>query len=130
MTQEQPDASDDTTAACERMPYQETTNPAFGQQAAGKFIASRTADGTVSLLGSCPRCSASMEVVIPDEMFLANRTGLLQRMFGRTDWTTSPAESNEQEVPMICLCPAPHPGRPQDRKGCGAYWNLTIEGHP
>lgn len=130
MAQEQHGGTDETAPACERMPYQETTDPAFGQQAAGTFIASRAADGTTSLVGSCPRCSAGMEVVIPDEMFLANRTGLLRRMFGRTDGTTSPAESDKQVVPMICLCPAPHPGRPQDRKGCGAYWNLTVEGQP
>ena len=75
MAQEQHGGTDETAPACERMPYQETTDPAFGQQAAGTFIASRAADGTTSLVGSCPRCSAGMEVVIPDEMFLANRTG-------------------------------------------------------
>jgi hypothetical protein len=130
MAQEQPETTNDSAHACERMPYQEITDPAFGQLAADTFIASMDASGAISLVGSCPRCSAGMEVVIPGEMFLANRTSVLRRMFGQTGGTTSRAESDEQEVPMICLCPATHPGRPENRKGCGAYWNLTVGGQP
>jgi hypothetical protein len=130
MTQDQPNASADTTTACERMPYQEMTDPAFGQRAADTFVASRTADRAISLVGPCPRCSSGMEVVIPGEMFLATRTSLLRRALGRPDGTASPAGSQEEEVPMICLCTATHPGRPEGRKGCGAYWNLTVEDRP
>jgi hypothetical protein len=124
MTHEQPDADDDTASACERMPYEEITEDAFGQQAATTFDATRAADDTYSVVGRCPRCGASMEVVIPGEMFLANRS-LLRRRPWRTDSTASP---RTEEVPMSCLCSAPHPGRPQDRKGCGAYWKLIVEG--
>ncbi|MFD5720923.1 hypothetical protein [Streptomyces sp. NPDC127036] len=126
MAQEQPGASDDTASACESMPYHETTDRVFGQHAASTFVASEATDDTISLVGSCPRCLAGMEVVIPSVMFLANRTGRLRGFFKKDDKT--PTAGKEQNVPMICLCPAPHPGRPQDRKGCGAYWNLTVKG--
>jgi hypothetical protein len=126
MAQEQAHTND----TCERIPYREMTDPEFARQAADTFTASREADGSISLVGTCPRCSVSMEVLIPEEMFLANRTGLLGRMLGRAVETTSQADGSAQEVPIICLCTKSHPGRPENRKGCGAYWNLAVGGKP
>ena len=126
MTQPQPATGASAALACEHMHYQETTDPAFGQKAAGMFVASREDDGTISLVGTCPRCGGSMGVIIPEEMFLANRTSRPQR----PDGVTSQADGDEQVIPMICRCPATHPGRPKERQGCGAYWNLTVGGQP
>lgn len=124
----QPHATTGASAAlgCEDMHYRETTDPAFGQKAAGIFVASREEDGTISLVGTCPRCGGSMGVIIPEEMFLANRATRLQP----ADEATPHAESDERVIPMICRCSATHPGRPKERKGCGAYWNLTVGGQP
>jgi hypothetical protein len=126
MAQKHSGTSNGIAPACEHVPYQETTDPQFGQQAARTFTALRETDETITLAGSCPRCNGAMKVDIPDEVFLASRTGRLQRLLGRPDRTTSPAAGEGQEVPIICLCRATHPGRPENRKGCGAYWNLIV----
>jgi hypothetical protein len=111
---------------CELMPYQEATDSAFGEKAAGAFIAAKEDDGSISLVGTCPRCGGSTAVIVPEEMFLANRGSRPQPPNG----ASSQAESDERVIPMICRCPANHPGRPEERKGCGAYWNLTVGGQP
>jgi hypothetical protein len=39
--------------------------------------------------------------------------------------TTAPEDEPNGE-PMICTCDKEHAGRPPDRRGCGAFWNLTV----
>jgi hypothetical protein len=130
MTQEQPEAVQGNPPECGNMPYQEATDPAFAEKAAKTFTASRDADGTISLMGHCPRCHANMEVFVPGEIFIANRFGFFGRLLGRTGSASSTANNDEQDVPIACLCAAPHPGRPSNRTGCGAYWRLKVGGLP
>ncbi|GAA4205858.1 hypothetical protein [Microbispora amethystogenes] len=130
MAQQLPDADDDTPQFCGNLPYREGTDPAFEQQAAATFSATKTADGTLSLVGPCPRCHSGMNVVVPPELFLASRTGLLRRLLRRSDHATFAAGAGEQKVPVVCLCSVTHPGTPPDRRGCGAYWNLIVDDQP
>jgi hypothetical protein len=115
---------------CEQMPYHEASDPAFAVKAASTFRASAGDADTVALTGSCPRCDAGMSVVVPGEMFFANRAAFLRRMLGRSRPPAVPSAGRDQEVPLVCLCTASHPGRPADRKGCGAYWNLMLSDQP
>jgi hypothetical protein len=29
-------------------------------------------------------------------------------------------------LPMLCTCVLPHPDRPADEEGCGAYWSVEV----
>jgi hypothetical protein len=107
------------------MPYREAFDLEFAERAAASFSASVVDEDTVSLTGPCPRCGTGMNVVVPSEMFFADRTRLLRRLLGRPGRQPSPPD---QEVPMFCSCRAEHPGRPEGRTGCGAYWNLAVGG--
>lgn len=114
--------------SCETIAYAEGTDPAYEARSAQEFTVRETPDGSMLLVGPCPRCRGAMEALIPAEVFLSSRTGLLARVLKRAEQHTRVAEDEDvQEVPLMCRCTGEHAGRPSDRKGCGAHWNLVIE---
>ncbi|MFE5807806.1 hypothetical protein [Streptomyces sp. NPDC056491] len=38
----------------------------------------------------------------------------------------APAAASSTVLPISCVCPGTHDGRPEDRTGCGAFWTLTL----
>ncbi|MFF3877145.1 hypothetical protein [Streptomyces sp. NPDC001978] len=99
------------------IPYQEVTHAAYAEDAARTFAVTEAGPGTVVLTGRCPRCAAEIEVPVVNTVYKSFR------------WRrrTAPAPVPDEQVePLICTCTEPHPGRPEGRFGCGAYWLLTI----
>ncbi|MFD5517266.1 hypothetical protein [Streptomyces sp. NPDC127066] len=99
-------------------PYEEITRPSFAERAAS-FQAVPTRGGVV-LKGPCPRCGDPMDFPYVDSVV---RSWLRRRP--RPEPPTATA-TEETVVPMICTCAVPHPGRPDDLDGCGAYWNVIL----
>lgn len=96
------------------VPYREVSEPGYAEQAAATFVI-ETFDVGMSLLGGvCPRCQAAIEVPLVDGVFR------------RTLSTNERAEGDHQPVPIICTCSEAHPGRPDGRVGCGAYWIFNL----
>jgi hypothetical protein len=98
-------------------PYVEATEAGYAELAAA-FETSRPAPGTLLLTGPCPRCGAVIRVPVVDGVFRS--TGWF-----RLSPRGTPS-SAEHLAPMICTCTEEHPGRPEGRIGCGAYWLLGI----
>lgn len=98
------------------MPYEETTDDDYGVRAARSFSATTVQPGTVELSGPCPRCGAVIHAPVVTDIYKSFR------LRGRS--APAPAERIE---PLICTCDHDHPGRPDDRVGCGAYWLLRFE---
>lgn len=124
-----PESSDkprEVSPPCDELPFRETKDPAFGERAAESFTVSLVANGTLALVGCCPRCHGSMELVTVDDVYLAHRLNIFRRIFRGDRSGSLPTVESTREVPMICLCTSAHPGRPEGRKGCGAYWVLTL----
>jgi len=97
------------------LPYLETTDPAYGEQAASSFAVEEVTPGALRVCGPCPRCGDPIEVPVVTRVYRGRR-----RAAGET-----------MSVPIDCTCEGhDHPGRPDGRAGCGAYWNLTLRGEP
>jgi hypothetical protein len=95
--------------------YEETT----GDDYAETFVQSATSSTTrrgLLLSGRCPRCNDPMDYPIVTEVFQSS-TG------GRQSATTD-------DTPLLCTCKVPHPKRPADDEGCGAYWNIRLTNPP
>ncbi|MEV0794103.1 hypothetical protein [Kribbella sp. NPDC050459] len=100
------------------VPYREVSEPGYAEQAAGTFVIENFGVGTSLLGGRCPRCDASIEIPLLDDVF---RGDLGSRPGGGTG-----APGGIRSVPIICTCAEAHPGRPADRVGCGAYWIFDV----
>lgn len=98
-------------AVTDPLPYRVVTEPEYAANAARTFVVETYPEGRL-LRGDCPRCGATIEVPLVDEMFSR-----------RPVPGPSPADQAE---PVICTCREPHPGRPADDVGCGAYWVFVI----
>ncbi|MGV9540171.1 hypothetical protein [Nocardia beijingensis] len=92
------------------VPYHEHSDDDFSDRAAGRFEARETTGGYL-LIGSCPRCSDSMEFPWVDDAYL----------------NTSQPSGTRRVISMLCTCKGEHAGRDSDGIGCGAYWNLILE---
>ncbi len=91
--------------------YAETTADDYAE----KFVQSATPSTTrrgVQLSGRCPRCDDPMDYPIVTEVFQSSTGG------GHGAGT--------DETPLLCTCKVPHPKRPADEEGCGAYWNIRL----
>ncbi|MEU6979395.1 MULTISPECIES: hypothetical protein [unclassified Streptomyces] len=97
------------------LPYREVTDPSYADAYTAGLRVSDTRDGAV-LSGSCPRCACPFDFSYTRRVFRYPRPG------GRS----APAVT----VPVLCVCEAPHEGRPADEEGCGAYWNVVLERSP
>jgi hypothetical protein len=106
------------------LPYKEITDETYALQAAKSFAVTEPARGTLILRGPCPRCRAVIEIPVVSSIFRSSRSisGLL-----RTRATSAEVDHRE---PMMCTCEGDHPNRPPERKGCGAYWTLSISSTP
>ncbi|MFC4049871.1 hypothetical protein ACFOY4_09275 [Actinomadura syzygii] len=104
------------------IPYEETTDPEFAGAAARTFAVETYPDGLL-LRGPCPRCASVIEVALVDEVF---SRGLL----GWRRGSPAPPPAPEPVEPVICTCTEAHPGRPDGRVGCGAYWLFAVPASP
>ncbi|MFI6678472.1 hypothetical protein [Kribbella sp. NPDC050470] len=95
------------------VPYREVSEPGYAEQAAETFVIETFGVGMSLLGGVCPRCQAAIEVPLVDGVFRALSA-------------TERAEGGHHAVPVICTCSETHPGRPDDRVGCGAYWIFNL----
>lgn len=93
------------------VPYRELSEPGYAEQAAATFVIEEFGGGMSLLGGQCPRCGVAIEVPLIDGVFrrhLATGAG------------------DVRSVPIICTCTEAHPGRPEGRVGCGAYWIFDL----
>lgn len=95
----------------ERLPYEEVTNEEYAVQAARTFRVERVAVGLTLLHGPCPRCTAQI-------------TSPMAKVVYRDD---RPEDDDARFHVVFCTCGHPHPGRPEERVGCGAYWGFLLE---
>ena len=86
------------------LPYKPTHEASYATTAAATFEIDEHG-GAYTLTGPCPRCSAFLTILVSDNVVRA--TG------------------GEPHV-ILCNCPCEHSGRPEGRKGCGAYWSLIL----
>jgi hypothetical protein len=96
------------------VPYREVSEPGYADQAATTFVIEEFGVGMSLLGGQCPRCRVAIEVPLIDGVFRGDRAA-------GTAQTAS-----VRAVPIICTCTEEHPGRPDDRVGCGAYWIFDL----
>ncbi|MER7955972.1 MULTISPECIES: hypothetical protein [unclassified Streptomyces] len=86
--------------------YQLSSDPLYASTAAAVFTVEDYGDGAAVLRGPCPRCGVSLEVPAFDEVVRAVGGG--------------------DPLLVVCDCRQEHPGRPDGRTGCGAYWNFLL----
>ncbi len=98
--------------------YRPITEPSYTQLAAQEFSLLTPAPHTEVLFGPCPRCRGEFRDPLPAKL-VKGRRGI-----GKLFRTV--AQSRDDVVAMICLCPLDHPHRPDGERGCGAYWKLLI----
>lgn len=119
MTNRKPDPS--------QLPYQEITDDRYAQEAAPTFRIEEPRPGIRVLRGHCPRCHAIIDIPVVPTVFEGSRRSVTG-LFRRHD--SSPGEAGTVE-PVLCTCDNhDHPGRPEGRKGCGAYWNFVVRTVP
>lgn len=94
----------------EQKKFKIVTAPRFAEEAEKKFTV--TSDGRNRFFtGECPRCKHPMR-------FPWNLDAHLGVALDK-------ASTN---VPFVCTCQAEvHPGTPEGRYGCGAYWDLKLD---
>jgi hypothetical protein len=109
------------------LPYVETTEDAYGEEAAKSFSVIELPHDTLLLRGPCPRCHATIEVPVVSTIFKSPRS-LLDRL--RPHPPKAVTTGKDHTEPMMCICTSEHPDRPGGRAGCGAYWTLTITSAP
>jgi hypothetical protein len=106
-----------------QLPYQEITDDSYAREAAPTFRLEEPRPGVRVLRGQCPRCDAIIDIPVMPTVFDGNRWSITG-LFHRDDSKTGEADPVEH---VLCTCDAhDHPGRPEGRKGCGAYWNFVI----
>jgi hypothetical protein len=99
----------------ELVPYRELSEPDYAETAAATFVIEDFDIGMSLLSGLCPRCGVAIEVPLIDGVFRGDR---------RVD--TAERAGGARTVPIICTCTEAHPGRPDGRVGCGAYWIFDL----
>ncbi|GAA4884141.1 hypothetical protein [Kitasatospora terrestris] len=90
------------------LPYQPTNDPTFATTAATTFEVDDTYEGALVVSGPCPRCGALLEVSVFESI------------------VRSAGGQPSGPVLIVCDCADQHPGRPENRRGCGAYWNVIL----
>ncbi|MDW4907088.1 hypothetical protein RB628_17465 [Streptomyces sp. ADMS] len=105
---------------CSSLPYQEITDIAYGEHAARAFGVQEARGMGVVLQGPCPRCAATLEVPLFDDVYRH-----IPASASQSPPPAGPAAAGET-VPISCNCRGEHSGRPENRSGCGAYWTLVL----
>jgi hypothetical protein len=96
--------------------YAEVTASEFAGIAAANFVIEEFPAGLL-LRGRCPRCDAPMEAAVVDAVVKGG---------GTPSVIATEDESGGRLEPIVCACLDAHPGRPEGRSGCGAYWLFVI----
>ncbi|WP_405425181.1 hypothetical protein [Streptomyces erythrochromogenes] len=107
------------------IPYEETTDGAYAVTAARTFSVQRPSKGFTLLNGDCPRCRGTLSVPLVSDVLRqgeppSRRRGILRWAAGTRRSRPAPYET------VRCNCRLPHSGRPENRRGCGAYWNVYV----
>jgi hypothetical protein len=93
------------------VPYREISEPGYAEQAAATFVIEEFGVGMSLLGGHCPRCRVAIEIPLIDGVFRSH---------------LATGTRDVRAVPIICTCTEAHPGRPDGRVGCGAYWIFDL----
>lgn len=121
--------TDGLTAGGVTVDYQEVTDPAYAEKVAKTFTLDEPEPGTQILRGPCPRCGTVIDVPVVSVVFrliMDDALGTTRAVWGRK----KAVSDGPQVEPMMCTCEDPHPGRPPDYVGCGAFWKLAISPVP
>ncbi|MET9915522.1 hypothetical protein ABZZ04_00310 [Streptomyces sp. NPDC006435] len=105
------------TRRASALPYEEVTEPGYPAAYTAGLLIEPTGDGAV-LTGTCPRCHCAT---------VYTWTRSVVRSAPRVVRSGTPG-TGLVPVPVLCVCRTEHPGRPGDEEGCGAYWNILLEG--
>ena len=111
------------------VPFEEKTSDAYAEWVESTFESVTSRDGSIALVGACPRCEHAMEYLIASTV---TRTWVrrVAGLFGRPPSPPAPGPPppapGEEVERMICTCDHEHAGRPADYLGCGAYWDLVV----
>lgn len=101
------------------LPYLETTEDRYAEEAARTFSVVEAGPGDFVLRGPCPRCGTIVDIPVVDEFFRGSLT---------LAHAPQSAAGGDFVEPVICTCDDDHPNRPGERFGCGAYWTFIITG--
>jgi hypothetical protein len=107
--------NDDATSPTRPLPYEFRTSERYSEAV---FRQEPARHGVIILRGQCPRCAAPLSIPILDPV-----------LGGRRDfpsWLAPGGDRREDATPLLCNCREPHPGRPADAIGCGAYWTTVL----
>ncbi|CAL9276906.1 hypothetical protein ACFC5H_17275 [Streptomyces rochei] len=102
--------TDQGPATREPVPYREVTEDHYAPTYTAEVTVTPVDAESVVLSGRCPRCRC------PAVFLHAPRT-----------FRAAPRRAGRSDIPVICTCTTPHPDRPEDETGCGAYWNVRLE---
>jgi hypothetical protein len=102
------------------VPYREISEPGYAEQAAATFVIEEFGVGMSLLGGRCPRCQVAIGVPLIDGVFRSDRAAGSDLIAGAGQ------TASVRAVPIICTCTEAHPGRPDGRVGCGAYWIFDL----
>lgn len=92
------------------IPFQETRHPAFAESAAMTFVVIVSGRHR-TFSGPCPRCADHMEFPWDTDTHL-----------------NLAVERDSARVPFVCTCRIVHPNTPNGLFGCGAMWDMTLDG--
>ncbi|MFJ9643613.1 hypothetical protein [Streptomyces sp. NPDC101206] len=104
--------------------YAETTDDTYAAAAARTFSVQRPSKGFTLLNGPCPRCRAALSVPLVSDVL--RQAGPRRRRTWRIRLRRTGRDALRPYDTVRCNCRLPHPGRPEGRRGCGAYWNLRV----
>ncbi|MFE6286729.1 hypothetical protein [Streptomyces sp. NPDC057877] len=93
------------------LPYDEISHDDYAEAAARDFVPFPVLAGVTLLKGPCPRCGGTMSVHLVEDIVRGGRSGAV---------ASGPYHT------MRCGCRNAHPGQPEGREGCGAYWNIVV----
>jgi hypothetical protein len=103
---------DHAASAKELLPYEIGTDPRYSEAV---FRPTSARLSVLVLQGECPRCAALIDIPVLDPVLGGNRTA-----------SPGAPSSEDGAVPLLCTCREPHPGRPDEAVGCGAYWSMVL----
>ncbi|WP_431947574.1 hypothetical protein [Micromonospora marina] len=88
--------------------FAEVTDGSYAEKFATTCKSRETRRG-IEVIGTCPRCSDVIGLLLPDRVFLNAGT-----------------PSAAKITTVLCNCDEDHANRPTGEEGCGAYWNLNL----
>lgn len=80
--------------------------------------AKKLADAVV-IEATCPRCDHLTATHLPIGVIAPAMKGIVRRSVD--------IPAGRYDTVMVCSCGYPHPGRPPEETGCGAYWRVAME---